>query len=113
MRFTHSIRDPIHGMVPVTECEWERLLGTAFSRMRGVRQMGMASISYPGAHHTRFEHMIGAMHVSWLLCADLEFLSDRDKRLIRLATLCHDLGHWPYSHSLEDAARRHASQPGL
>ncbi|MFN3430789.1 MAG: HD domain-containing protein [Candidatus Sericytochromatia bacterium] len=113
LHFTDSVRDPIHGLIPLTACERDLLRTRPLSRLRGVRQMGMAYVIYPGAHHTRFEHIIGAMHTSWLISGDLPIFGHQEKRLIRLATLCHDLGHRPFSHSLEDAARRYANKPGL
>ncbi|MNK57284.1 HD domain protein [compost metagenome] len=112
MKFPHSLRDPIHGMVPMTACEWELLRTRALSRLRGIRQMGMAYVVFPGAHHTRFEHVIGAMHTAGLLAERLGF-DDSELRLIRLAALFHDIGHRPFSHSLEDAARRHVDRPEL
>lgn len=112
MKFPHSLRDPIHGLVPMTACEWELLRTRALSRLRGIRQMGMAYVVFPGAHHTRFEHVIGAMHTAGLLAERLGF-DDQELRLIRLAALFHDIGHRPFSHSLEDAARRHVDRPEL
>jgi HD superfamily phosphohydrolase len=112
MKFQHFLRDPIHGAIGMSNCEWDLLRTAAFSRLRGIRQMGMAYVVFPGAHHTRFEHLVGAMTTAWVLCEDLPYSED-EKRLIRLAVLCHDLGHRPYSHSLEDAARRHADRPGM
>lgn len=111
MIFKDRLRDPIHGLIPLTACERDLLRTKPFSRLRGVRQMGMAYVVYPGAHHTRYEHVVGAMHTAWLLSESLPIFSERDLRLIRLGALCHDLGHRPFSHSLEDAARRFASNP--
>lgn len=112
MKFPHSLRDPIHGLIPMTACEWDLLRTRALSRLRGIRQMGMAYVVFPGAHHTRFEHVIGAMHTAGLLAERLGF-DDQELRLIRLAALFHDIGHRPFSHSLEDAARRHVDRPEL
>ncbi len=112
MKFQHVLRDPIHGIIRLTSCEWDLLRTRAFSRLRGIRQMGMAYVVFPGAHHTRFEHVVGAMSTAWILAENLPYTTD-EKRMIRLAVLCHDLGHRPYSHSLEDAARRHADSRGL
>jgi HD superfamily phosphohydrolase len=108
-----TIRDPIHGTIDLTAYERDLLRTPPFARLRGVRQMGMAYTVYPGAHHTRYEHVIGAMHTAWTLCRNLPNLSEADKRLIRLAALSHDLGHRPFSHSLEDAARRFADRPHM
>ncbi len=113
LHFSDSIRDPIHGLIPLTSCERDFLRTRALSRLRGVRQMGMAYVIYPGAHHTRFEHVIGAMHTAWLIASELPIFGHQELRLLRLATLCHDLGHRPYSHSLEDAAKRYAGRSGL
>lgn len=108
-----TIRDPIHGTIPLTAYERDLLRTPPFARLRGVRQMGMAYTVYPGAHHTRYEHVIGAMHTAWILCRNLTNLTEADQRLVRLAALSHDLGHRPFSHSLEDAARRFADRPHL
>lgn len=113
LHFTDSVRDPIHGLIPLTACERDLLRTRPLSRLRGVRQMGMAYVIYPGAHHTRFEHVMGAMHTAWLIAQDLPIFGFQELRLLRLATLCHDLGHRPFSHSLEDAARRYAHKPGM
>lgn len=112
MIFSDRVRDPIHGLIPLTACERDLIRTKPFSRLRGVRQMGMAYVVFSGAHHTRYEHVIGAMHTAWLLSNALSSFSEDDLRLIRLGALCHDLGHRPFSHSLEDAARRFASDPG-
>lgn len=113
LHFTDSVRDPIHGLIPLTACERDLLRTRPLSRLRGVRQMGMAYVIYPGAHHTRFEHVIGAMHTAWQLAGDLPIFGFQEMRLLRLAVLCHDLGHRPFSHSLEDAAKRYTHKPGL
>lgn len=113
LHFTDSVRDPIHGLIPLTACERDLLRTRPLSRLRGVRQMGMAYVIYPGAHHTRFEHVIGAMHTAWQIAEDLPIFGYQEMRLLRLAVLCHDLGHRPFSHSLEDAAKRYAHKPGL
>ena len=81
----------------------------AFQRLRYVRQLGHAFLVYPGATHSRFEHALGTYH---LACRALAALRDRgnlgglgegDGLLIRLAALLHDIGHYPFSHALEEA----------
>ena len=80
----------------------------AFQRLRYVRQLGHAFLVYPGATHTRFEHALGAYH---LACRALARLGERgdlagcgadDTLLIRLGALLHDIGHYPFSHALEE-----------
>ncbi|MBI1722597.1 MAG: HD domain-containing protein [Gemmatimonadetes bacterium] len=81
----------------------------AFQRLRYVRQLGHAFLVYPGATHSRFEHALGAY---WLARRALDTLraqegggaiSDADALFIRLAALLHDIGHYPFSHALEEA----------
>ena len=81
----------------------------AFQRLRYVRQLGHAFLVYPGATHSRFEHALGTYHLACRALAglrdrgDLEGLGDADTLLIRLAALLHDIGHYPFSHALEEA----------
>ena len=84
LHFTDSVRDPIHGLIPLTACERDLMRTRALSRLRGVRQMGMAYVIYPGAHHTRFEHVIGAMHTAWLIASDLPIFGFQEQRRARL-----------------------------
>jgi uncharacterized protein len=82
-------------------------------RLRYVRQLGHAFLAYPGATHTRFEHALGAYHLARRALDHLEETSGRDavdRRAglhIRLAALLHDIGHYPFSHALEEAGLPH------
>jgi HD superfamily phosphohydrolase len=118
------LRDPVHGLVAFESEEdaiVPRLLGaTEVQRLRRIRQLGLTSLAFPGAEHTRFSHAIGAAHVMQRLVArlrridhDLPFwqrmTSERARDAIA-AALLHDLGHGPLSHLFEEAvpgARRH------
>jgi len=102
MKFVSSIRDPIYGSVPVTSCEQEILKLPILNRLKGIKQLGLAYLEYPGANHTRYEHSIGVMHVSSLIGQSLE-LDDKDIQEIRISALLHDLGHPPFSHTIEFA----------
>ncbi|MCC6523534.1 MAG: HD domain-containing protein [Polyangiaceae bacterium] len=126
------LRDPVHGLVSF-EGEEERcvvrLLGTPeVQRLRRIRQLGLTSLAYPGAEHTRFAHAIGAAHVMQLFVARLRRIdgelpfwqrltSERARDAIA-AALLHDLGHGPLSHLFEEAlayarpVRALGSQPG-
>jgi len=82
---------------------------TAFQRLRYVRQLGHAFLVYPGATHTRFEHVLGAYGLAKRALAGLQGrgalagLEERDTLLIRLGALLHDIGHYPFSHALEES----------
>ena len=81
----------------------------AFQRLRYVRQLGHAFLVYPGATHTRFEHALGAYALARRALAglrergQLQGLTDQDTLLIRLGALLHDIGHYPFSHALEES----------
>jgi HD superfamily phosphohydrolase len=80
----------------------------AFQRLRYVRQLGHAFLVYPGATHSRFEHALGAYHLARRALGglaergDLEGFGPDDALLIRLGALLHDIGHYPFSHALEE-----------
>ena len=80
----------------------------AFQRLRYVRQLGHAFLVYPGATHTRFEHALGAYHLARRALRGLDERGDlagfgpEDALLIRLGALLHDIGHYPFSHALEE-----------
>ena len=81
----------------------------AFQRLRYVRQLGHAFLVYPGAAHSRFEHAVGTYHLATRALAglaergDLDGLGEGDGLLVRLAALVHDVGHYPFSHALEES----------
>ncbi|HVO34809.1 MAG TPA: HD domain-containing protein, partial [Gemmatimonadales bacterium] len=80
----------------------------AFQRLRYVRQLGHAFLVYPGATHSRFEHALGAYHLTRRALEALRVqgafaIGEADALLIRLAALLHDIGHYPFSHALEES----------
>ncbi|PYO94797.1 MAG: phosphohydrolase [Gemmatimonadetes bacterium] len=92
------VRDPLWNNIRL-EAEALAVIDTpAFQRLRYVRQLGHAFLVYPGATHTRFEHALGAYHLACRASQD---------RVIRLAALLHDIGHYPFSHALEEAGLPH------
>ncbi len=111
------LRDPVHGLVDFESDESEvveRLLATTeLQRLRRIRQLGLTSLAYPGADHTRFSHAIGTAHVMKSFVARLRQLHDELPYWQRLTTerardalaaaLLHDLGHGPFSHLFETA----------
>jgi HD superfamily phosphohydrolase len=110
------IRDPIHGTLLVSDAEKAVIDTPFYQRLRHIRQLGFGELAFPGATHTRHAHSLGAMHVaSRLLDAvasgaglSLPF-QQRIRAAVRLAVLCHDLGHMPLSHAAEQIAPARAS----
>jgi HD superfamily phosphohydrolase len=111
------LRDPVHGLVsfeaPVERIV-PRLIDTVeVQRLRRIRQLGVTSLAFPGAEHTRFAHAVGAAFVMKLLLARLQtfqkdvpsdqMLDDERMRDALAAALLHDVGHGPLSHLFEDA----------
>lgn len=74
------------------------------NRLKNIKQLGLAYLAFAGANHTRFEHCVGTMHVASLMGTAIE-LSDQEMETIRLAALLHDVGHPPFSHSIEFACK--------
>jgi hypothetical protein len=113
------IRDPLWDNIRL-EPAAVRILDTApMQRLRYVRQLGHAFLVYPGSTHTRFEHALGAYHLTRRALAGLE---ERDElrevpplhgQAARLAALLHDVGHYPFSHALEEAGFPHHERLGV
>ncbi|HEX9618714.1 MAG TPA: HD domain-containing protein [Polyangiaceae bacterium] len=110
------LRDPVHGLVAFESAEEslvvELLDAAEVQRLRRVRQLGLASLSYPGADHTRFSHAIGSAFVMTRLLRRLRGIHDElpfwqrvtteRAREALAAALLHDIGHGPYSHLFEE-----------
>ncbi len=110
------IRDPIHGTIAVSDEETAVIDSRFYQRLRNVRQLGFGDLAFPGATHTRHAHSLGAMHVASKLFdavtarATLSLAAKaRFRAAVRLAVLCHDLGHMPLSHASEKIAPQRAS----
>ncbi len=103
------IRDPLWNNIRVDR-EALRLLDTEpLQRLRYIRQLGHAYLVYPGAVHTRFEHALGTYHLARRTLSlfaergDLDGVAEHDIAATRFAALLHDIGHYPFSHALEEA----------
>ncbi|MBI4722744.1 MAG: HD domain-containing protein [Candidatus Stahlbacteria bacterium] len=104
-----EIRDSIHSLIKYDETE-EKLINTSiFQRLRKIKQLALASFVYPGAHHTRFEHSIGTMHLAEKVARRLE-LNEEKVKILRLAGLLHDIGHGPFSHVSEQIMEEYADK---
>jgi uncharacterized protein len=103
------IRDPLWDNIRLDRPALLALDTAAVQRLRYVRQVGHAFLVYPGATHTRFEHALGAYHLTRRALAsleergELELVPVEDCLAVRLAALLHDIGHYPFSHALEEA----------
>ena len=98
--------DPIYGFITIESDLILNLINHPyFQRLRRISQMGLSSLVYPGAHHTRFEHAIGAMHVMQkaieLLVKKGVEISRKESEAMQIAILLHDIGHGPFSHASE------------
>jgi uncharacterized protein len=112
MRF-EILRDPVWNNIRVDEQTLELVDTDVFQRLRYVRQLGWTYLVYPGATHSRFEHALGTYHLSRrtlaLLCEseDAAKISEEDQAIVRAAALLHDVGHYPFSHALEEIGALH------
>lgn len=113
---SHEIRDPIHVFAYFDSDERSVINSRPFQRLRSIHQLALTYLVYPGATHKRFEHSIGVMELAervfkvitqkkphpWLS----ESIPTQEKlsywrKVLRIAALCHDLGHLPFSHAAE------------
>ncbi len=98
--------DPVYGFISIPDdLIFDLIEHPYFQRLRRIRQLGLTHLIYPGALHTRFHHSIGAMH---LTCMAIAVLKDKGHQItkeeelgVEVAILLHDIGHGPYSHTLE------------
>ena len=98
--------DPVYGFISIPyDIVFDVIEHPYFQRLRRIQQLGLSSLVYPGATHSRFHHSLGAMH---LMSRSLEVLKSKGHDITEaeseaavLAILLHDLGHGPFSHALE------------
>lgn len=107
MNLTQKImNDPVYGFVTIKSgLHFKIIEHPYFQRLRRIKQLGLTDYVYPGAHHTRFHHAIGAMHlmqqaIDVLRSKGNQITSDEEEAVIS-AILLHDIGHGPFSHALE------------
>lgn len=102
------LNDPIYGFVTISDDLIFQLINHPFfQRLRRIKQLGLTNLVYPGALHTRFHHAIGAMH---LMSEAIEVIRSKgheitndEAQAVTIAILLHDIGHGPFSHSLENS----------
>ena len=107
------IRDPLWNNIRVDALALQLVDTPVFQRLRYVRQLGLAYLVYPGATHTRFEHALGAYHLARLTISlldergELDGVPLEDRAITQAAALLHDVGHYPFSHALEEIGALH------
>ncbi len=103
------VKDPVHGHILLDGLALELIDTPEVQRLRRIRQLGLSTLVYPGANHTRFEHSLGTLHLVDQLLDHLG-ISGKERDYISAAALLHDIGHGPFSHSTEDILRRHTGK---
>ena len=98
--------DPIYGFITIpNSLVYDLVQHPYFQRLRRISQMGLSYLVYPGAHHTRFHHALGAMHMMQQAVEVLRFkgvaISKEEENALYIAILLHDIGHGPFSHAME------------
>src|SRR6187397_1859493 len=110
------IRDPVHDVIafrlerPADRLLFKLLNCAEFQRLRRIRQLGLASLAYPGADHSRYSHSLGVMETARKIIAQLRrnfTLTEEDETVVLAASLVHDLGHGPFSHVFERVSGVH------
>ena len=102
------IRDPIWDTIRLDPIARRIVDSAAFQRLRFIRQLGLAHLVYPGATHTRFDHALGVYHLVRRTLSllrekgELERIAQTEQSIIPFAALLHDIGHYPFSHALEE-----------
>lgn len=100
------LNDPIYGFITIpNSLIFDLIEHRYFQRLRRITQMGLSYLVYPGAHHTRFQHAIGCMHLMQKAVNVLRFkgvkISENEENALYIAILLHDIGHGPFSHAME------------
>lgn len=104
------IYDNVHGFIGITDLESKVIDSPFFQRLRRIRQLSLVDYVFPGALHNRFNHSLGVMHIADKMVVQLQedgYL-EGDRKLIRMAGLLHDVGHYPLSHVVEKVVQNHA-----
>ena len=107
--------DNVHGFIKVTKLENQIIDSPFFQRLRNIRQLGLEDYVFPGALHNRFNHSLGVLQLADKMAISLqENLTKKkseikvNRKLVRMAALLHDIGHYPLSHLIESVVKNHA-----
>jgi len=102
------INDPVYGFIKIPyDVVFDLIEHPLFQRLRRIKQLGLTHLVYPGANHTRFQHAVGAMHLMSLAIEVIRSkghrITEEEAKAVSIAILLHDIGHGPFSHSLEQS----------
>ncbi|WP_455591461.1 HD domain-containing protein [Bacteroides sp.] len=101
------INDPVFGFINIPKgLLYDIVQHPLLQRLTRIKQVGLSSVVYPGAQHTRFQHSLGAFYLMSEAITQLtskgQFIFDSEAEAVRIAILLHDIGHGPFSHVLEN-----------
>lgn len=100
IEFVGRILDNVHGFISYTKAE-EKIINTLlFKRLQSIKQLSIVNWVFPGSEHTRYIHSLGVMYIADKIALQLN-LTIRERKIVRLAGLLHDIGHYPLSHVCE------------
>lgn len=113
-----TLNDPIYGFITIpSQLVFDLMEHKYFQRLRRISQMGFSYIVYPGAHHTRFHHALGAMFLMQkavqVLYSKGVKLSKKEEEALYIAILLHDIGHGPFSHAMENSIVENISHEAI
>jgi len=112
------LNDPIYGFITIPNpLVFDLIQHPYFQRLRRISQMGLSYLVYPGAHHTRFHHALGCMHIMQKAIEVLRFkevsISKEEENALFVAILLHDIGHGPFSHAMEHSIVENVSHEAI
>ncbi len=112
------INDPVYGFINIpSDLHYDIIQHPYFQRLRRIKQLGLSYYVYPGAVHTRFDHVLGAMHLMNAAINELRKkghdITEEEKSGALTAILLHDIGHGPYSHTLEGLLIKNVSHEDM
>ena len=118
MNDTKIINDPVFGFIKIPRgLLYDIVKHPLMQRLNRINQLGLASVVYPGARHTRFQHSLGAFHLMSEAILSLQqkglFIFDSEAEAVQAAILMHDIGHGPFSHVLENTLIRGISHEDI
>ncbi|MFH0817577.1 MAG: HD domain-containing protein [Candidatus Micrarchaeota archaeon] len=105
----YIIKDSVHGNIKLTELERSLIDTKEMQRLRGIKQLALTNLVYLGANHTRFEHSLGAAHLTGEICESLG-IGEKSSTELRAAALLHDIGHGAFSHESEYFLKKHLGE---